>query len=582
MTERGAKLRQLGLLLIVWLVLLAPKLPDLDRFVAVDEVNWLHRSANFYSALMRGDFAGTLVNRTPGVITTWIGAAAFRLEAPSYAVTQDAQRTSYYMFELVLTDLGGHPLEVLHTARALMVLFISTVLLGCFYYTARLFGNRAALVGILLLAFDPFMTALSRTSHLDAPQAALMLLSLLSLSSHVFVRGRWVDLALSGAAGGMALLAKLPGIFIVPAAGLVLLVPAWRTLRQKGKFSLSVIAPPARAGAVWAAAFGLAFVLLWPAMWVAPRDTLVEMFGQAARYSSTAARTVGLEEVSGAETQELSVEEPEYSLAYFLRYPVFFLWRATPVVLAGLVSLALFSIGKQPRSADWKARLAGIWIFALIYTGGMTLPWNSSDKYFAPVFMLACLVAGLGWHLAASAAADRIRSRITLAGLLAVVLAVQLAFLVDHHPYYFTYYNPLIGGGQRASQEILVGVGEGLDVAARILDELPGSEGLRVMSWYGIGPFSYYFDGQVEPLYRVGEEVWTEAFVRELQHMDFLVIYTNQKLRGGPERLFELLSADQPEYTIVLEGIEYAWIYRVADLPLADEVERLQALNPGD
>jgi hypothetical protein len=196
--------------------------------------------------------------------------------------------------------------------------------------------------------------------------------------------------------------------------------------------------------------------------------------------------------------------------------------------------------------------------------------------------MLACLVAGLGWCLAANSLAERIGNKRGATWLLVAILAVQLGFSLYNHPYYFSYYNPLLGGGQRASQTTIVGVGEGLDIAAQILDEIPGSEDLRVMSWYGIGPFSYYFDGQVEPLYDTTEDVWNINFIQKLQRMDYVVIYTNQKLRGGPTRLFELINATNPRNTVVVNGIEYAWIYRVRDLPFENEIERLQVAPAGE
>ncbi|HAY84945.1 MAG TPA: hypothetical protein DCY42_08490, partial [Chloroflexi bacterium] len=187
--------------LIVLLALLVPRLFQLDHFVAVDEINWLHRSANFYSSFMRGDYSGTFVNRTPGVITSWIGAAAFRIQMPYYGISNEAQRSSYYMFELVLREQGVHPMDILQVARLLMVLFLSAVLLLSFYYSVRLFGLWPSLVSFLLLASDPFLSALSRMNHLDAPQAFLMGLSLLSFTSFFLIEKRYRDLVISGAAG---------------------------------------------------------------------------------------------------------------------------------------------------------------------------------------------------------------------------------------------------------------------------------------------------------------------------------------------------------------------------------------------
>lgn len=207
----------------------------------------------------------------------------------------------------------------------------------------------------------------------------------------------------------------------------------------------------------------------------------------------------------------------------------------------------------------------------MIYTVGMTLPWKSSDKYYAPVFLLACLIAGLGWHLASEWMVQRTGKARFGTILLAAILVIQLAVSLNHFPYYFSYYNPLLGGTARASQTRMIGVGEGLDIAGRYLDSLEDSQDLRVMSFYGIGPFSYFFDGQVEAVYEVNEEVWTPDFVRTLQQMDYLVIYTNQKFRNGPTRLFELLEDVSPIYTVELQGAEYVWIYKPGDVSLEAE-----------
>ena len=207
----------------------------------------------------------------------------------------------------------------------------------------------------------------------------------------------------------------------------------------------------------------------------------------------------------------------------------------------------------------------------MIYTVGMTLPWKSSDKYYAPVFLLACLIAGLGWHLASEWMVQRTGKPRIGNTLLVAVLVIQLFISLNHFPYYFSYYNPLLGGTARASKTQTIGVGEGLDVAGRYLDAIEDSQDLRVMSFYGVGPFSYFFDGQVEALYKVKEDLWTPDFVRTLQHMDYLVVYTNQKFRNGPTRLFELLEDVSPIYTVELHGAEYVWIYKPDDLPFEAE-----------
>ena len=566
---------QIAAYCILVLAFLVPRLFQLDHFVAVDEVNWLQRSANFYSSFMTRDYSNTFVNRTPGVITTWIESAAFRIEMPYYGISKEAQRTNYYIFELSLTELGKKPLDILHVARTIMVLFLSGIGLVSFSYAVRLFGLFPSLIGFLLLAFDPFITGLTRISHLDAPQAFLMALSLLAFSSFVIVEERYLDLVVSGAAGGMALLAKLPGIFIIPVILGLVCYQLWRMYKTSQKEIGKQVRRMAFILFIWFLVFCCVFFVLWPAMWVDPLNTLSKVFVQVLRYSSTATETVGIGQINIPDDVEpfggLSLVEPDYSLNYFFRYPAFFLWRTTPIVLAGILLLVFFSLQSTLKKKEWSPKLVGFWILLAIYTVGMTLPWKSSDKYYAPVFLLACLIAGLGWHLASEWMVQRTgKSRYGFM-LLAAVLVLQLALSLNHFPYYFSYYNPLLGGTARASLTRNIGVGEGLDIAGRYLDSLEDSQDLRVMSFYGIGPFSYFFDGQVEAVFTVNEDVWTPDFVRTLQHMDYLVIYTNQKFRNGPTRLFELLEDVSPVYTVELHGAEYVWIYKPGDLAIEDE-----------
>ena len=97
----------------------------------------------------------------------------------------------------------------------------------------------------------------------------------------------------------------------------------------------------------------------------------------------------------------------------------------------------------------------------------------------------------------------------------------------------------------------------------------PDSSQLQVMSWFGVGPLSYYFDGEVTPLF-IANSGWTPELVKKLSEMDYLVTYIYQKNANLPPELFKLLEGIEPEHTITISGAEYAWIYKVSDLPLPD------------
>lgn len=60
---------ELATLLLILLALTLPRGAQLARFVTPDEQLWLTRSANFYEALSRRDYAATFQREHPGVTT---------------------------------------------------------------------------------------------------------------------------------------------------------------------------------------------------------------------------------------------------------------------------------------------------------------------------------------------------------------------------------------------------------------------------------------------------------------------------------------------------------------------------------
>jgi hypothetical protein len=104
-----------------------------------------------------------------------------------------------------------------------------------------------------------------------------------------------------------------------------------------------------------------------------------------------------------------------------------------------------------------------------------------------------------------------------------------------------------------------------LDLAAEYLNQKSNAKELKVMSWYGIGPFSYFFDGESTPLY--GSRRWDSDMISRLQQMDYLVVYANQWQRQLPGGFFPWLEGLEPEYRVLFDGIELARIYDVKSIP---------------
>jgi hypothetical protein len=237
---------------------------------------------------------------------------------------------------------------------------------------------------------------------------------------------------------------------------------------------------------------------------------------------------------------------------------VAFLLKSTPWLLVGLLlSLGLiwrssglrlpFMSPHAPRYQAFPVTVA-LWLFALGYLLLMTIASKKSIRYLLPAFPIFYLLAGLAFSQVAAA----IRSQATLrsSNMLPVLIFVPvLLFALIYHPYYFTYYNPLVLGWRWAPQTLLVGWGEGLEQAAHYL--APRSQD-TVSAWYE-WLFPIFYPGPVKAV--VPQENMLMA--------DHTVLYINQVQRDipGPNIIDYFRTRRQPEHTVRLNGIDYAWIY---------------------
>ncbi len=103
----------------------------------------------------------------------------------------------------------------------------------------------------------------------------------------------------------------------------------------------------------------------------------------------------------------------------------------------------------------------------------------------------------------------------------------------------------------------MIGWGEGLDQAARYLNQSTEAGKLRVMSWYYDGPFSYFFNGTT-----LLEEF--PAIPADLPKVDYIIIYFHQLQRQLPsEEFLAFIDQQTLEHVIRIGNIPYAYIYRM-------------------
>jgi hypothetical protein len=304
-----------------------------------------------------------------------------------------------------------------------------------------------------------------------------------------------------------------------------------------------------RALLVWGVLAAAIFVLCWPAMWTRPITNIQQILGAAEEYAEESNQQIFF-------NGEIIIDDPGP-----LFYPITYLWHVTPVTLAGLALALIAAVVNWHRSSSWwrsqGQNTAMLVLYALIFTLLMTFGSKKIDRYLLPAYLPLALVAGTGWVALAQWIAARFASRRFqwAYALAALVFMAQVALAMPHFPYYFTFYNPLLGGNRSAADVLMIGLGEGIDEAARYLNSKPDAETLRVASWYRGGSFNYIFRGQ-------------DLNLDEFSEADYAVLYVHQWQRQVPDaRMLHYFAQLTPEHTVTLHGMGYVRVYDLRSAP---------------
>jgi hypothetical protein len=522
------------------LLALAPRLCSLSTFLTADELPWIENSIRFLSALGRGDWLGTFRFGVgaPGGIADWAGAVGI---ATYYLVHRPAGSLEEFLARLLARP--GHVLAVLSAVRLPIVLVAVGGLVGIYLLAGRLFGRRVALLAALLLAFDPLYLAHSRFITMDTLLTVFMTLSLLSFLVYVERGPAFRYLVFSGLCGGLAFASKASGLFVAFFVALLAVFFAARRGSLPSGIGRTVLAL-----ALWGLMAGLALFLAWPAMWVKPLDVLRQVFEGTFALARGGVRVY---------FWGLSTVDPG---PWF--YLLFFLFRLTPLALAGLAA-SLLVWRRESRVLIW------LWAYVLLFFLFLAASATKQERYILPVFPVVNILTAAGLSKLFRVASSRFKLVATESteftegkarsgfetGVLVGCLALQVGFVLPHHPYYLTYYNPMFGGGQAAAQAVMVGWGEGLEGAARYLNSKEGAASLKAASPYGETVFEPFFVGQRRAFSR-RSLFWNDV--------DYLVFYINQVQRRLPDpELVAYFHPLEPEHVVRLKGLDYAWVYRV-------------------
>lgn len=541
----------LTILAFVWRVV------DLNRFATWDELFWSHAALRFWRAVQSGAWPRTYVIGQPGVVQMWLGslAATVRGWLGGEAVWEASRAAGRPRYDPANLPMLGAVADEGRSFTPMTGLLTALAVGGVYLLARRLLGGRAALVGALLLIINPFYLAHSRVVALDAVLASLMLLSVLAWL--VYRReGRLRFLLLSGVLGGLAALQKTTGVFVLGYVGLLCLIPVaqavaarrWRDALVKGVVPF----------AGWAIVAAATYVVVWPAMWVTPVDTLANLMETLRAYAPAA-------------------HDPTFFLGEAtvapgpLFYPLVAVFRSSPLTLLGLALLAWRAV-RRDRALPWPT-VGALLLYAGLFGIALSLSAAKFERYLLPALLPLDLAAGVGLAAVFLGAYTRTTdhgprtttdtsSRNHPLGfgpssfvgplLLVALLLGQGLLVLSYHPYYLAWYNPLFGGQRAAQHSLPLGWGEGMEQAAQYLAAQPDAERLTVAAWGAVG-LAPWFRGQV--ILPERRAPWRDA--------DYAVVYVTDVQRG--DDLAQAVAGRNPVFIGRVHDLDYVWVYRLRD-----------------
>ncbi len=542
-------------------VLLAlPRLIQPGQFVTADEPTWGKRSANFFYAISHNDYASTYQSGHPGVTSYWIGSAAFKLRFPRYSKVGQTSLGDTKLQQLF--SRHGPPLiQVLSTARLIQAVVIILTLLVSFYYSSKIFSLWYVIPGFIVIALDPFHIAHSRVFHTNGLISSFLFLALLSYI-YFLKENRLHGLIVSSIATSLAILTVTQGLIFLPVVGLLTLLELFRTWRRSNRDRLRLaLKKYVFPFFGWILLIIIFFTLFWPAMWVTPFELITSLYRD-----TFTATVVGVAASDNEPASGLADPDPVNPVLFYIKA---YLWRSTFLVWVGCILALIFIIRKKPPALAYERRFYVLYLllYVIIFTLVMSVGAKKYDRYLLPVFLPLNLIAGIGWI----ATADWINSRwlnlnpnLIRYGIIGILLVVQLVIIIPHHPYYLTYFNPIMGSPDEALRDGLdTGWGEGLSEAAIYLRQKPAIQDKRVIAWFPLA-FNWYSASLgfiADPLF-LDEEI-SDWRLRDYLSADYAVIYINQWQHDSPKKLMDHLGDLSPEHTVRINGIDYVRIYNL-------------------
>jgi hypothetical protein len=547
--------------ILLTIIFLAPRLPNIDSFVTLDEPSWLSQGANFYYALGQREFEKTVYEYQPAVTTMSIISLALHFYFPEYrGLGQGYLDYEKWTLDLFMREHGKDPLILLTYARIIQVFALLVLFLIIYYLLQKIIPNWIAFFSVTLASLDPFWMAHARMMDHEAMVSSFVVISILSLTIYLAQDRKFIFLILSGAAAGFAQLTKSSAIAMLAAIGVLLLIKMYQE-REAGW--AKAFLNQSKVFGIWFTVLVAVYFIFWPGMWAAPDKMLYEVYGNAFSFAFQGARLTV--------TEELNVSRFRLNTSFLDIWDVakILFYRTTPITWLGVLLAFTFRFNPNAELIRTLKLLSTMFLTtaaAFVFLIGIAQGRNS-PHYILSSYLALNLLAGLGWIHALQWLRARLSAKqlqIQSAGF-AVVLFIQAWSAISNFPYYYTYRNPILYSLGWYNEFPHFPMGEGLEIAAAYLAQLPDAENNVVFSYYGRGCFSYFYPGGTlgfRPYYVDGEHA--ADLLTNLTASDYLIVYyANQGQLSRYENYLKALSVVEPFQVIWMNGYEYIRIYKV-------------------
>jgi 4-amino-4-deoxy-L-arabinose transferase-like glycosyltransferase len=513
---------------LIALLALVPRALTAGSFQTVDEVNWMWRSLEFSDAIVNLDPASASaatedVATMPGVTTMWLGALA---------------RLGWWIGGESSPFAGAeafvHSPVAIHLSQ-LAVAVATSLLIGLLVALAwRWAGGIVAVTAGVVLATEPFVIAHDSLLHTDelaalfAASGVLALLWAIGLPRRGCTRPRAVA-AVAGVLLAGAFLSKLSALALAP--GLALIVLALALVATPVRPVLSLLGITAGAATV-------TVVIAWPAIWA---DTANQL--------GLIRESAGLAEMGHLTFFRGDPTETPGPLFYAVATPL----RMTPWFLVGSILLAPLALARS-----WRRHAVLLLVVALPAVVALSVASKQFDRYILIVLPYLALMVGMGLDVSVTALrrarADAVAATRPLIASGALIAAALFTHAVAVAPWGLAYFNPLLGGSATAERTLLVGWGEGLELAGERIREREAPQ-----CDVDVAVFEAPGYAQIRSAFPCGRPT------ADFSGADYLILYVNRRQRVSDAELENLRSAGSLVDVIRIRGIDYVEVYDSRD-----------------